>query len=288
MRFNPLLNDLFRGEWLLDVAWISTAAPLVQNLLEGVTNVQQIDQNESALSVIDASGHQVNPRNGIPEGSIAVVSMIGAAMKYGNACSYGADDIARELAFANANPNISAIIFKLDGPGGAVSAIGPLLTFASEKKKPVIGLADACLSLHYWTAVGVCDYIMADNDISARFGSIGVVSQFMDAKKHWEDKGFKFHEIYADESSHKNEVFKLALEGKYDKIKSEILNPMARKFQAAVKAARPNLRLEEEGILSGKTFDADKALGIGLIDGIGTFKQAVERAKVHAELYAQL
>lgn len=288
MRFNPLLNDLFRGEWLLDVAWISTAAPLVQNLLEGVVNVQNIEQTESALSVIDASGHQVNPINGIPEGSIAVVSMIGAAMKYGNACSYGADDIARELAFANANPNISAIIFKLDGPGGAVSAIGPLLTFAAEKKKPVIGLADACLSLHYWAAVGVCDYVMADNDISARFGSVGVVSQFMDAKKHWEDKGFKFHEIYADESSHKNEVFKLALEGKYDKIKSEILNPMARKFQAAVKAARPNLRLEEEGILSGKTFDADKALGIGLIDGIGTFKQAVERAKVHAELYAQL
>ena len=287
MRVNPLLNDLFRGEWLLDVAWISSAAPIVQQLIEGATNVQGLEETPSCLSVIDASGHPVNPRNPIPENSIAVVSMIGAALKYGNHCSYGADDIARELSFANANPNISAIIFKLDGPGGAVSAIGPLLTFAAEKRKPVIGLADACLSLHYWAAVGVCDYVMADNDISARFGSVGVVSQFMDAKKHWEEKGYTFHEIYADQSEHKNQVFKLALEGKYDKIKSEILNPMAAKFQSVVKAARPNLRLEEEGIISGKTFDADKALGIGLIDGIGTFKNAVERAKMYAELHTR-
>lgn len=286
MKLNPLLNDLFRGEWLLDVSWISGAAPIVQNLIKGMTNVQEIAPQE-CLSILDASGHQVNPRNGVPEGSIAVISMIGAAMKYGNACSYGADDIVRELSFANANPNIVAIILKLDGPGGAVSAIGPLMQFAKEKRKPIIGLADACLSLHYWAAITLCDYIMADNDISARFGSVGVVSQFMDAKKHWEEKGYTFHEIYADQSSHKNEVFRLALEGKYEKIKSEILNPMAAKFQDAVKSSRRNLRLEEEGIISGKTFDADKALGIGLIDGIGTFKQAIERAHMYAELNTQ-
>lgn len=286
MKLNPLLNDLFRGEWLLDVSWISGAAPIVQNLIKGMTNVQEIAPQE-CLSILDASGHLVNPRNGVPEGSIAVVSMIGAAMKYGNACSYGADDIVRELSFANANPNIVAIILKLDGPGGAVSAIGPLMQFAKEKRKPIIGLADACLSLHYWAAITLCDYIMADNDISARFGSVGVVSQFMDAKKHWEEKGYTFHEIYADQSTHKNEVFRLALEGKYEKIKSEILNPMAAKFQDAVKSSRKNLRLEEEGIISGKTFDADKALGIGLIDGIGTFKQAIERAHMYAELNTQ-
>lgn len=287
MKLNPLLNDLFRGEWLLDVNWISSAAPMVDNLLKGMPNVQKLEEQDSCLSIMDDSGRRLRPGTEIPTGSIAVVSMVGAAMKYGTACTYGATDIVEELSYANSNPNIKAIILKLDGPGGAVSAIGPFLQFALEKKKPIIGLADACMSLHYWVAISVCDYIMADNDISARFGSVGVVSQFMDAKKHWEEKGYVFHEVYADVSGDKNKVFKLALEGNYEAIKAEHLNPMARKFQNAVRAGRPKLR-EEAGVLTGATYDADKSLGLGVIDGIGSFKTAVNIANMYAELKTQL
>ena len=231
------------------------------------------------MKIIDPSGHVVRASDDdefeIPEGSYAMVDMMGAVIKYGDFCTYGADEIVNALQAADKNPNIKGTIFNIDGPGGAVSAIGPFLQFVKTKSKPVVGLADACMSLHYWTATAVCDFIMADNDVSARFGSVGVVSSFQDAKPYWEEKGIVFHEIYPPESENKNESFRLALEGKYEMIIAEHLSPIAQKFQQAVRDGRPNLK-EEPGVLNGKTYDADKALGLGMIDAIGSVTTAMD------------
>ncbi len=288
MKVNPFLLDLIRGEWLLDVHFVAGAAPLVDSLLKGnPLNLPGVVNASSIMHVIDGNGRRIKAdsegRLDVPEGSIAVVNMIGAVVKRGDWCTYGADEIVDALQKADDNPNIKATIFVIDGPGGAVSAIGPFLQFAATKKKPVIGLADACMSLHYWAAVSVCDHLMADNDVSARFGSVGVVSSFMDATKVWEEKGYKFHEIYPPESSDKNSSFREALAGNYEGLITEHLSPIAQKFQAAVRKGRPNLK-EEKGTLTGKTFDADKALGLGMIDGVGGFKQAIQMAHVMAEL----
>ncbi len=292
MKVNPLLRDLFAGEWLLDVHWISGAAPLVDNLLKGIPlNLPEATTASSILTVFDENGYLIKPdddgRLEIPAGSIAKVDMKGAVIKYGDYCTYGADEIVAALQKAEDNKHIKATILDIDGPGGAVSAIGPFREFAKNKIKPVIGSADACMSLHYWAAVSVCDYLMADNDVSARFGSVGVVSSFMDATKHWEEKGYKLHEIYPAESEHKNLAFREALKGNYDRIKTEHLAPIAIKFQGGVRENRPGLK-EEVGVLTGATFDADKALGLGMIDGIGGFKKAIEMAHVLSELKSNI
>ncbi len=212
--------------------------------------------------------------------------MIGAVVKYGDWCTYGADEIAGALRFADSNPNIRYTILVIDGPGGSVSSIGPLLEFKKSKKKPVIGLADQCCSLHFWALVSVCDYKMADNDVSALFGSVGVVCSLVDNKEYLEKLGYKFHEIYPDESKHKNEAFRLVMEGKYDMIKEEQLSPLARKFQAGVKAGCPNLKANVSGVLTGKTFPADAALEYGMIDSIGGMTKAFEVGEMLSELNA--
>jgi len=91
------------------------------------------------------------------------------------------------------------------------------------------------------------------------------------------------HEIFAPESEHKNKAFLLAREGKYDMIKEDYLSPSAKKFQADVRAARPNL-IEELGVLTGKTFKAELAEEYNMIDSIGNMQKAVERALLLAEI----
>jgi protease IV len=93
---------------------------------------------------------------------------------------------------------------------------------------------------------------------------------FADMKPYYEKQGVVFHTIYAPESTHKNKAFELALEGKYDLIKAELLSPLARKFQEAVTQQRPNLDTKVEGIIAGKMFFAQDALKHGMVDGIGT------------------
>jgi protease-4 len=210
----------------------------------------------------------------IPEGSYAMVNMMGPVIKYGDMCTYGADEIVNALNKVNALKNVKGIIMNIDGPGGAVSAIGPFLQFAKNKQKPVVGLVDLAASLHYWTAVAVCDHLMVDNNVSSMVGSVGVVVSFADTKPYYEEMGIKFHEIYPPESKDKNLSFRMALEGNYEKIIEEHLSPIAKKFQAAVRAGRPNLK-EADGVLTGRTFFADDALAHGMIDSIGDLQAAM-------------
>lgn len=286
MKVNPLLMDLVRGEWLMSFEGLTAYAPIAHKILTG----QDIDFSENTKSLvnyIDANRRQVRANQDgsidIPQGSVAIIDMVGPVMKYGDWCTYGADEIVNALRAADANPNIIGTVFNVDGPGGAVSAVGPFIEFGKNKTKPVVALIDQCCSLHYWSVCAVADYIMADNNVSASIGSVGVMTSFADNRKYLETLGYVFHEIYPKESEHKNEAFSLALKGEYDMIKAEHLSPIAIKFQEAVKAARPNLK-EELGVLSGKTFPADKAIEYGMIDTVGSLAQAIERLHIMSEL----
>ena len=286
MKVNPILTEIYRGEWLLDYNSIMGFAPILQKLVSG----EEVIFGKTGSALIrfeDKNGRrlQADDEGGIdiPKGSIAHVYMQGPILKHGDICTYGAEDIAAALRMANEADNVKGIVFHIDGPGGSVSSMGPFMQFAKEKKKPVIGLADTAYSAHYWTACAVCDYIIADNDVSAGFGSVGVMLSFVDTKPMMEKAGYVFHEIYPKESEHKNEAFKLAREGKYDMIKEEHLSPTARKFQAAVRMARPNLK-EVTGVLTGKTFNADLSLEYGMIDAIGSIQDALERIAIMNEL----
>ncbi|OIQ22033.1 MAG: hypothetical protein BM557_01250 [Flavobacterium sp. MedPE-SWcel] len=288
MKVNPMLMELARGEWLMDVNTLSTWSPIAYKILSG-EDFSIDSSTASIMTVVDSKGVMHHPdKDGhieTPKGSVAIINMIGPILKYGDWCAYGADDIVNALKAADNNPNIKGTVFIVDGPGGAVSAIGPFIEFAKTKTKPVIGLADEAFSLHYWALCAVSDYKMADNNVSAGFGSVGVVASYLDNREHLEKLGFKFHDIYPDESKHKNEAVKLALEGKYDLIKKEHLSPVAIKFQDAVRAACPSLK-EATGVLTGKTFSADKALEYGMIDGIGSLDKAIEKIHVLSEINA--
>lgn len=285
MRVDKLLMDLRRSSWLMSFDGIMAYAHLAHKIMMG-EKVSIVEKTHSLVTIIDDNGKPVMPnKDGLvetPKGSVAIVDMIGPILKYGDMCTYGADEIAAALFQADRNPNIIGTVFNIDGPGGGVNAIAPLIDFGKKKTKPVIGLADQCASLHFWALCAVADHRMASNDVSAMFGSVGVVLAFMDAKKLMEDMGYVFHEIYPDESEHKNLTFRLALEGKYEMIKKEDLSPLAIKFQDFVIDSTPKL-IQEVGVLTGKTFSADQALKNGMIDSIGSLDQAINRLHITSE-----
>lgn len=214
--------------------------------------------------------------------TVAVIPLRGTMIKYGTMCSYGADEIAAAIDEAAANKKVIGIVLDIDSGGGAVDAVAPLVDAIRRTKamgKPVVASCDLCASAAYWTACE-CDEIMADNNISSEFGSIGVMMSFPDYAKYYEKEGIKVHTIYSNLSTYKNAPFEAAKKGEYDSIKTEELDPLARKFQANVRAKRAGkLNEEVEGILSGKVFYAEDALKYGLIDSIGTLDRAIARVR---------
>jgi len=214
--------------------------------------------------------------------TVAVIPLRGTMIKFGTMCIYGADEIAAAIDEAAANKKVIGIVLDIDSGGGAVDAVAPLVDAIRRTKamgKPVVASCDLCASAAYWTACE-CNEIMADNNISSEFGSIGVMMSFPDYAKYYEKEGIKIHTIYSNLSTYKNAPFEAAKKGEYDSIKAEELDPLARKFQANVRAKRAGKLNEDiEGILSGKVFYAEDALKYGLIDSIGTLDRAIERVR---------
>ena len=286
-----ILNEILAGQWLMSPSHLLQIGHFMQNVVTyGAEHKRQKNDGISCLSFFNDDLHQIHPRevNEIPMGSIAVINCVGPIMKNWSWWFVGADEIVAQLDFANSLENVAGIVLRIDGPGGAVSAISPFIDFAKRKQKPLVALCDASLSLHRWIPDAVADFQMAENDISARFGSVGVVSTWTDLSKYYENMGVVMEEVYPKESKHKNEVWRLYKddpEAAKKMLADEHLSPMAIKFQNAVRAAHPNI-LEEEGVLTGRTFSADDAVRIGMINAIGDLSQAMQMAQSLSEMSA--
>ncbi len=295
MRNNSFVTELLRGEWLLHnpEAYYEYVESLKQKLDLNFTS--KYKQEEKSLDILDAFGNPIRSNDGnieIPKNSIAQVSMRGEIVAYSDWCAMGADEIVAQLYAAQKFENVDATVFRIDSPGGSTKAIDTFREFAKYKTKPIVGLVRDGLSLGYWAAIEVCDYIMLDGNISSRVGSIGVTASFRDNTKALEALGVKIHEIYPPESNYKNKDFMDARDNSdYEGIIKNSLSPLAISFQNAVKEKRPNLK-QEDGVLHGAVYFADEALRLGLIDSIGDSRMAIKKAnelalssKVKSTLY---
>ena len=259
--------------------------PLFANLIANGKTDKTREVSASINYILDENGQQVSTRDqATPQNAIGVVNLIGPMMRYGNYWFWGADELVAMLQRFDNDPNIIGTILIIDSGGGSVKAVAPYRDFLKAKKKPVVSLADTSASAALWVQ-GATDYRMASNNISAQFGSVGVMANFMTYQKYLADLGIQEHTIYSDFSEHKNEAFELAMKGKYKLIKKEHLNPLALQFQSDIKSDLPKLDLNVEGIISGKMFYAEDALKHGFIQEIGTINRAVEKVKELAAVH---
>ncbi|WP_378186881.1 S49 family peptidase [Aquimarina sp. W85] len=288
MLFSKTASEIRRGLWAIDPLTGFYNLQLANDILSGNIKSKEVKIQSAIREVVNNDGLPVtgsNPQE-IPEGSIGIVSITGNMIKYGNRYCWGADELVAFAKYFDAHPNIIGMIFLIDSGGGAVSAVAPYLDFLKNKKKPVVALCDFCASAALWIGVG-CDYVMAENDISSAFGSIGVLASFLDYKKAYEMAGIVEHNVYADQSPDKSKDIRDALEGNYELLKELTLNPLAIKFQDNVKALRgKKLDLSVDRLLTGGMFYAEDAVDIGLTDEIGNRDAAIQKVKELAAMQA--
>lgn len=288
MAFSSLYSAVCRGKWFISFRDVEANLILVDKLLErGITkeDAEKRSDVEPIPVLLSTGGKEAKSGNGFadaPKDSTAIIPVHGTLLKYGTYCSYGTTELADILRQAAESSNISSVLLDIDSGGGSVDAIAPLvdaIQYAQSKGKSVVAHCDLCAPAAYYIA-SYCDEIIASNQISSEFGSIGVMMSFPDYAKYYEREGVKVHTIYSSLSDYKNAPFEMAKEGKYDMIREEELDPLARDFQENVKANRGNkLKLDTTGLIRGRMFYAKDAIAIGLADGIGTLDFAIQRAR---------
>lgn len=291
MKTNNLTFDILRGAWLVNPATVPEYEKLVNNFFQGKYKGAEVNRTEFFAAAENGSLYPGQPQ--AEEKIIARVSMRGILPAYGDYCMLGADDYLQLFRSLNNNDKISAVILDINGPGSSVDAINMMKEFAEEKKKPFVALANMCYSGHMWTAAILCDHIMAYGNISADFGSIGVLTTVVDGRKAMEKDGYKVMIVRAPQSTTKAQTMVDYYEGNDEAFIAQLqkeMKPMADAFIADMKKYRPNIDEKAEGIFTGSTYNANDALKFGLIDSIGNEKKAYERAQmlVELDLYSNL
>lgn len=207
-----------------------------------------------------------------PKGSVAVISMEGPIMKYDNCGDPGTKSYEGMIQEINANPNIVGAVLAMSSGGGTVEGTESLSSTIKNSQKPIVTLAeDVLASAAYW--IGSSSQKVIVKTQTTIVGSIGTVSTIKDYTKMWADRGIVIHEVYATASKEKNAAFIEAQKGQYDKLRQEIIDPLNNSFLAAVKANRPGIKPEA---LTGKTFQGQAIIDMGLADAFGTLQDAID------------
>lgn len=210
-----------------------------------------------------------------PAGSVLVIPIRGAIMKNDGYCGeMGTETMMRLMRKAERMDNIAGYLLEIDSGGGEATNIETTARFIrTVVQKPVVAhITGICASAAYWLAAAA-DKVYAAQGTNW-VGSIGAMFTMMDYREALEKEGVKLHEIYATQSTLKNDEFKAARDGDYDKLKKNMLDPMAASFIDSIKQMRPDMG--DGDAYRGKLYSAMDAITIGMIDGVRPYEASVQ------------
>ena len=280
-----LISSIVGQKWLINPEYAQANLGLVMSILKGDAKFPQEEfkakydrleaHSDNLIGIYQFGGFKSSD---IPEGSTAMIPIMGPMMKNSDYCTTGAMELANYVKQADQNPKIKNILFIFDGPGGMVQGTQTLADAVKATEKKTFGYVEdgmAC-SAHYWV-LSCCDEIWSSHATNT-IGSIGVYTQMEDWKKYYKKKGLEIHEIYASQSTEKNKDYKDALEGNYDTLRAGHLDPIASRFIDHVKEQRGDkINLEAGDPFKGDAYQSDVALSIGLIDYIGSLEELLSK-----------
>lgn len=193
------------------------------------------------------------------------------------------DRFARIIADARKDSTVKAVVFRVSSPGGSVFASEKIKTEIDllRKDKPVIAsYGNYAASGGYWISVN-CDYIFSN--AGTLTGSIGVFSMLYDFSGTMKDiakvnitsvKTNRHADMYSGMrplDSSEIAYMQASVENIYDK------------FTDIVSEGRGLRKSYVDSIAQGRVWAGSDALEIGLVDQIGTIKDAIEYAALSAK-----
>ncbi|MDJ1500471.1 S49 family peptidase [Xanthocytophaga agilis] len=290
MKNYKLLSAILAGHWLIDPTWANANLPLVEAILKGESVDRPAKEYETdaerpymvySVQAGTVGASRWTSFNEAPENSIAVIPVMGPMLKYGDGCGgLGTVHYTSYMKEAKSSNKIVGAVLVMDTPGGQVDGTS---TFADSiadmvsNGKPVVAFVDDGMlaSAGVWAASRASEIIASQP--TDTIGSIGVYTTIADYSKWYEQKGIKLTEVYADQSKDKNKDYRDALKGDVSGIK-ETVNFIADQFIAGVKQFRGDkINTKVDNPFTGKMYEAELALQVGLIDGIGNMEYAVNR-----------
>lgn len=218
---------------------------------------------------------------GIADGpSIAVVHASGAVHSGSSrpdGGSIGARSLARALDQAASNPKISAIVLRVDSPGGSPAASDEIWLAVREaaRKKPVIAsLGDVAASGGYYLACAADRILAAPGTLT---GSIGVVFFKPDVSALLSRAGIHTETLQRGRYARLLDMDKSLDEDELALVRLQ-LHDIYRLFLDRVATGRDRTVEEIDLVAGGRVWTGQQAFDRGLVDEIGSLEDSIRVA----------
>lgn len=192
------------------------------------------------------------------------------------------DDVGQALEDAAKDPDIAAIIFRVDSPGGsplAADLVWRAAARAKEAGKPLIAsVSDVAASGGYYVLAGA-DEILASP--SSLVGSIGVFVVRPVFGGLLEKLGIGYESMTRGEHADILVATRPLSEGARERMVAE-LDAIYDTFLDRVAGGRGLSREQVHAVARGRVWTGSQAVDAGLVDSLGGLRAAVRRAKERA------
>lgn len=267
------LMSLFEQVMQSETTWKAES----EQARDGYQQVQKLfAKSDVAFAPIDT--WQAKTFTGFDGAAVAVIPVLGPLMKNDFCGDFGTANLANFLRLADNTPSVKSIVLMVDSPGGTVDGTASFADAVKRTKKPTMTIVDGlAASAAYWIASSANEVIATSK--TDMVGSIGTMVSWRDASKYYEENGIVLRQYYATKSADKNRAFNEANAGDGRMLVQEMLDPLNNEFLGAVKSNRSGkLKLDQEDVLTGKTYTSSKAKEFGLIDQIMPYDKAIQKA----------
>jgi signal peptide peptidase SppA len=277
-----VLLQAFNAPWMIHPEQAQYYALIAHRIFAGDTNIAEQAEKQPVefAYVVNAAGKKIATIQDAVDNGVAVINLKGAVMKYDYCGAAGTQSLISAITAANENPAIAAIVLQVDSPGGSVDGTEQMANAVKNSGKPIVAYINGMMcSAAMW--IGSAASMRIASSKTDTIGSIGTMASWSDYSGYLEKLGVKQHEVYATNSTHKNLPFREA-NGKneagssnYEPLVKTWLDPLNNVFQETISENLPDA---DKSVFNGSAYIATTARQKGLIDKIGTFKDAVNQA----------
>ncbi len=214
-------------------------------------------------------------------GVIEVNGLIGASGSYLGTDTSSAGQIMKAVREAREREDIKAVVLRVNSPGGAAGAsqeIAIELDKLRDSGKPVVtSMGDSCASGGYWIACST-DYIIANG--TSITGSIGVIMELTNLQELFDKLGIRQETIKSGVHKDMGSAGREMTEQERA-IFQDMIDDSYQQFLDQVRQGRKGKITEEKllEIADGRMFTGRQAMELGIVDGLGNYYDAIEKAR---------
>ncbi len=195
----------------------------------------------------------------------------------------GQETMNKALKSAREDRNVKAVVMRINSPGGSAltsDLIWREVEKTAREKPVVVSISDVAASGGYYIAAPATYIIAQPTSIT---GSIGVFGTLPNASELAEDWGISSYTL----STHERSATYSPLRPLSDSFRAELTQGIEQTYQTFLErvASGRSMSIDEvDAIAQGRVYLASKAKEIGLVDEIGTFDDAINKAAELAEI----